>query len=321
MEQILFCVSHVYSQLRYRWPGIPELSEENRSEMLPLLPEDGSDLLRLTFGDWVECINLLVRKWTGDPGWLKKWTLDSDRSGQLLAANIFKHLQLVREHGGSYVTFNQDVYPSLLKFIPDPPLAITIRGNLQSLSRTCVSVIGSRKASAFALEESYRLAIRLSESGFQVVSGGALGCDIAAHLGALASNISPVPTICVSAGGLAKLYPVHNQLVFDRMHRLGGVFLSERLWWEGCRPRDFSARNRIISGLSGATCVMQAAIKSGALLTARHSLNHGREVLVLRHPEFDVRADGSRWLQSDGAVVFSSAEELCLSLTRQLNII
>lgn len=65
---------------------------------------------------------------------------------------------------------------------------------------------------------------------------------------------------------------------------------------------------------------MQAAIKSGALLTARHSLNHGREVLVLRHPEYDVRADGSRWLQGDGAVAFSTAEELCLSLTGLLNI-
>lgn len=314
MQKIVFCLSHVFSQVAYRWPGIPELSEKNMQDVQRELAGLNSDLTSLTGEEWTGCIAVLNERCADELPWLRKWTGERDPRGRRLVANICKHLQLTREHGAHYVTYDQDNYPRLLKSIPDPPLAITVQGSLAGLNQPCISVIGSRKASAFALEESYRLAIQLSKNGFQVVSGGAFGCDIAAHQGALASKINPVPTICVSAGGLARLYPIYNQRVFEQMRKSGGVFLSERLWWEGCRPRDFASRNRIISGMSSATCVMQAAIKSGALLTARHSLNHGREVLVLRHPEYDVRADGSRWLQDDGAVVFSSAEELCMSL-------
>jgi DNA processing protein len=148
-----------------------------------------------------------------------------------------------------------------------------------------------------------------------VVSGGAFGCDIAAHLGVLRGRFNPAPAICVFAGGLARLYPRANDRVFRQLLATGGVLVSERLWYASCRPRDFTARNRIIAGLSGLTVVMQAAQRSGALVTARLALDRGADVAVLHHPQDDVRARGSQQLLADGAVGFYTVHEL-LQLTK-----
>jgi len=317
MEQCLFVFSHVYSQLRYRWPGVPELSLVDSTMLHSSLPKD-SELHHLSISDWQDIAGDLRLNFPDVLPWLGSWERESDPDCVRLSKCIHQQIKSTKSEGALYIAYNSPDYPKSLKFIPDPPLAITVTGSCKNLRLPCVSIIGSRKASAFALQESFRLGQILSSRGFLIVSGGAFGCDIAAHEGALASCESPAPTVSVAASGLSRLYPVHNQRVFDRIREAGGNFLSERLWWEGCLPRDFASRNRIISGMSFATCVMQAGMKSGALLTARHSLNHGREVLVLRHPDYDIRADGSRWLQNDGAETFSSADELSLSLSSLL---
>jgi DNA protecting protein DprA len=313
MERALYCLSHIYSQLRGTWPGIIEISDGVKSE---LFCKDlfATPLFEMSLEDWKYLVRFLVEDWPEILRWLPRWCREKDNGGERLSEATFRHLQFVRRENAHYITYDQAVYPNLLRYISDPPLAISLTGNLEILQKPQVSIIGSRKASVMALEESFSLARSLSDLGYAVVSGGAFGCDIAAHQGALASELFPVPTISVAASGLARLYPVHNQQIFYRIKAAEGVILSERLWWEGCRPRDFAVRNRIISGLSATTCVMQAGMKSGALLTAKHSLNQGREVLVLRHPEYDVRADGSRWLEDDGAVGFSSASEIRLKL-------
>jgi DNA processing protein len=201
-------------------------------------------------------------------------------------------------------------YPPLLRNISDPPLGLSIRGELSLLYRPAISVVGSRKASAFAMRESFTLGRALGEHDIAVVSGGALGCDIAAHHGVLASGRDPAPAICVFAGGLARLYPVANDPIFRRLMARRAVLVSERLWASPCRPLDFTARNRIISGMSSLTLVMQAAQRSGALVTARRALDQGSEVAVLRHPEGDIRARGSEALLAEGAWGFSCASEL-----------
>ncbi len=318
MERILYCLAHVYSQIRCVWPGVLEISERDRV-CLHSTDFFEQSIFSMSVENWMKLVRFLIDDCPEVLSWLPRWCREKDPSGARLCSAIFRHLQCVREADAHYVTYDQSIYPNLLRYISDPPLAITLTGDIETLRKPQVSIIGSRKASVSALEESFRLARLLSRLGYAVVSGGAFGCDIAAHQGALASEVYPAPTVSVAASGLARLYPVHNQHVFYRMQECGGVILSERLWWEGCRPRDFAVRNRIISGLSSTTCVMQAGMKSGALLTARHSLNQGREVLVFRHPKFDVRADGSRWLEDDGALGFSSSEEISLKLLGPLS--
>jgi DNA processing protein len=280
---------------------------------------DDIDFDAPSLSDFKDRLRLILERCPELLPWIGTWARAKDPGCDRLAAAARRHLLLVSESGARYITYADPDYPHLLRCIPDPPLALSVIGGTAALGQPCVSIIGSRKASALAMRESFALALEMARRGFQIVSGGAFGCDLAAHQGALAAEIEPAPTVLVAAGGLARLYPVHNQYVFDQIRSGGGTFISERLWWDGCFPRDFAVRNRIISGMSFATCVMQAAMKSGALLTAKHALEHGRHVLVLRHPEYDVRADGSRWLADDGATVFSSSAELALSLNGPIN--
>jgi DNA processing protein len=173
-----------------------------------------------------------------------------------------------------------------------------------------IAVIGSRQASAFSLDVSFRLGFELAKRSddTSIVSGGAWGCDIAVHEGALASCKNPCPAIVVFAGGLKNLYPRINKNTFEALGKHNALFLSERLWDQPARPRDFHARNRIISGLSQQIIVVQAGIRSGAMITAKAALDQGRDVLVLVQPFDDIRADGNKQLLLDGAAGFHSAE-------------
>lgn len=307
MIRIIETIHHVCSQLAFRWFRSRDYSEV-------VTTGDDYDIFQLGEEDWRDLIFSLRAYSLEELSWLDAWLTLRDPSAELLAAGLVRHLSALRREGGAFLTLSDENYPESLRFIPDPPLGLSVLGDASLLRGSCVSIIGSRKASAFALKESSLLGQQLAEHGSVVVSGGAIGCDIAAHFGALKSGITSVPTICVMAGGLDRFYPFHNLWVFDQLRERGAVFLSERLWWMPCYPRDFAIRNRIISGMARATCVMQASQKSGALLTARHALNHGRDVLVLRHPEYDARAEGGAALIDDGASAFSSAEEFIWAL-------
>ena len=246
--------------------------------------------------------------------WLDRYLLRCDPDGTKLANAVVGHLRQVQNAGASYIVWGDSNYPEKLKTIADPPLGLTALGDLSLLNLPAVSVVGSRKASGYALTKSYELGLALAQKGIVVVSGGAFGCDIAAHHGVLSSSRSPVPAICVFAGGLERFYPVGNEAVFKRLKSRGGVFITERLWQAKCRPLDFRARNRIIAGMSGLTAVMQAAERSGALVTARRALDQGADVAVLCHPEGDVRARGGEALLAEGALGFYSAQDLIGSL-------
>jgi DNA processing protein len=305
IPQLDALASHIVSQWLYRWLPLPQFFPSQEAK-IRLAPE------QLSFQDIHDY--LLQRS---DPRWPElPWLHAVERhqiSWLVLATLIYENIQELYARGGILLDFYHEAYPALLRSIADPPNALSVMGSLQLLTYPSIAMVGSRKASPWALGQSEKLAHALASQGCVIVSGGALGCDMAAHRGALASELHPAPTIIVFAGGLAQLYPKCHRPLFDLLQAEGALLVSERLWQYPARPVDFPARNRIISGLSRRTLVMQAAEKSGARLTAGYALDQGRDVMVLAHPPHDVRATGSRILIEDGAQAFSSSED-CLEI-------
>ncbi len=229
---------------------------------------------------------------------------------KFLAQTIFEQLEFCKNNKIHLIFYGSTDYPSFLAYIPDPPLCLFATGDLHLLKRPCVSVIGSRKANPKAVKEAYLMGNKLSKAGFTIVSGGAFGCDIAAHEGSLSSHESSCPTVVVFPSGLMRPTPHHNRAIFSDISRSHGVFLSERFFNQFPSPRDYPVRNRIISGLSLWTVVAQASLKSGAMITARFALDHGRDVFVLEHDDHDISADGSKQLLEEGAIKVFDSDEL-----------
>jgi DNA protecting protein DprA len=176
-------------------------------------------------------------------------------------------------------------------------------------------VIGSRRASYEALKTTVDVGLECARSEIGIVSGGAVGCDIAAHEGMLVSGMTNIQAIVVQAGGLVGLFPKSNLGTFSEILLRGGAIISERLWFQAVRPHDFPSRNRIVSGMCEATVVMAAALKSGSLITASEALEQGRDVYVFASGLNDVRFEGSTQLIHDGATPFLSAAELMTILS------
>lgn len=167
-------------------------------------------------------------------------------------------------------------YPALLKEIPDPPLLLIYDGNLDG-SAPCVSIVGSRKPTRYGVDTAKHLAGRLSEKGFTVVSGMAIGIDTAAHTGALNSSGT---TLAVLGSGLRHIYPRQNKGLYKKI-RVKGAIVSEFNLDTPPLPAYFPQRNRIIAGMSAGTIVVEAAKRSGSLITARLSGEYNREVFAV----------------------------------------
>lgn len=303
-QKLIYAVCHVASQMAFRWlppPAHADLAGPAEQEA-----EDGD--LSLEMEDWRGVI------WNEETRvslpWLVEYLARLDPDARRLATALWEHFSDLRRAGAHFVTQRDPHYPPGLRVLKDAPTGLSCVGDLNLLRRPAVAVIGSRMASALAVRESFLLGRALAEAGWLVVSGGALGCDIAAHHGVLAAAGQRCLGACVFAGGLGDLYPRANAMVFRRLSERRALFVSERLWRAPSRPFDFPIRNRIIGGWCQAVMLMQAAQRSGALVTARLALDAGRDVLVLLHPPGDVRAQGGATLLSEGAPGFSSAREL-----------
>jgi DNA processing protein len=172
------------------------------------------------------------------------------------------------------------------------------------ISRPMVALVGARNASSLGTRMAKQLAAELSDAGFVIVSGLARGVDAAAHHAAL-----PGGTVAVMAGGVDVIYPTENTALADHIAKMG-LLLSEQPMRLDPQARHFPARNRIISGLSRAVVVVEAAAKSGSLITARTALDQGREVLVVPGHPFDARAAGCNMLIRDGAILVRSAADV-----------
>lgn len=302
--QIEAIITHAVSQLVYQWLPVPlplPMSIMQPSE------NDRVDPFSLSLRDWFSYIEE-QRRAASPSAWVR--TLGKLNLSEIgLATVIFDNLLQMKLHDAELIDYYHPLYPYLLKHIPDPPACLACMGALSLLDKAKLCLVGSRKASDFAFQQSRELGLALAKKGAVIVSGGAIGCDAAAHLGALESEIAPAPTIVVFAGGLAKLYPQSLSDLFQRLKGRGALFMSERLWDYPARPMDFPVRNRIIAGLSSYLALMQAAERSGALNTASYALEQGREVYVLVHEEDDVRAEGSRRILEEGALPFHSSED------------
>ncbi len=299
IPQIDAYFSHVVSQWTYCWLELPYLT--------------GASSVRMSYSDIRPQFlkEYLAQRWApGNPvlPWMQR-VQEKNLSESGLVSLVFEQIQVASSGEVELLDYYHSDYPALLRSLRDPPNLLMARGSLELLHKKSVAIVGSRKASLFALEETKSLAFELARAGYVIVSGGAIGCDMAAHLGALHSHIHPAPTILVFAGGLSRLYPRCHQAYFQRLLAQGALCLSERLWSYPARPFDFPVRNRIISGLALRLLVMQAAERSGARLTAHLALEQGREVFVLNHADHDIRAAGSKALRDEGALSFDHSED------------
>lgn len=209
----------------------------------------------------------------------------------------------LEERGISAVTLADEGYPERLREIPDPPPALYVDGELPG--GPIVSLVGSRRASATGIHNAREIGRALGERGACVGSGLALGIDAAAHEGALEAG---GPVVGVLGCGIDIIYPKKHRALFEGVKRAGAV-VSEYYLGEAPLQWRFPARNRVISGLSETVVVVEAADKSGALITARHALEAGRDVWAVPGPIGVAECRGSNRLLGDGAGVLHDVPE------------
>ncbi len=203
----------------------------------------------------------------------------------------------MKERGISAITLADEAYPGMLRNVPDPPPALYLDGAIPE--EPCVALVGSRKASATGIEMAGKLGRALAERGVCVVSGLALGVDAAAHQGAVDAAGR---TVGVLGCGIDVVYPRSNRALFDSVRRHGAL-VSEYFLGEAPLSWRFPARNRIIAGLVTTVVVVEAPEHSGALITARHGLEAGRDVWAVPGPPGVRECRGSNGLLADGGGV------------------
>ena len=210
--------------------------------------------------------------------------------------------------GARLVARGSSAYPHMLNDLADAPPFLWALGDISLLRRPMIALVGARNASSLGTRMARKLAADLGTAGYVVVSGLARGIDAAAHLAALNSG-----TVAVQAGGVDTIYPAENAELAQNLAK-SGLRLSEQPMGLQPMARHFPARNRIISGLAQATIVVEAAAKSGSLITARDALDQGREVLAVPGHPMDARASGCNMLIRDGATLVRSAEDVVEAL-------
>ncbi len=215
-----------------------------------------------------------------------------------------RELDRLATMGGRLLARCEPEYPVALAALDDAPPIISVLGNLELLRRPLVAVVGARNASANGRFLAETMARQLGELGWVVVSGLARGIDAAAHQGALQGG-----TIAVLAGGIDKPYPPETEHLYGEISE-GGLLVAESPLGRVPQARDFPRRNRIVSGLSLGTVVVEAATRSGSLITARLAGEQGRQVMAIPGSPLDPRCRGGNQLIREGAVLVESASDV-----------
>jgi DNA processing protein len=232
-----------------------------------------------------------------------------------LHISLAKQLQWVERNNAFILLYDDADYPDALKLIHHPPAFLWVQGRLRLLNEPSIAMVGARKATANGMALAKVFAGSLGGSGLTIVSGLALGIDGACHQGALEAQAD---TIAVLGSGLGQIYPIQHQPLAQRIIAGGGLLVSP--WPLMAKPLAyrFPERNRIISGLSVGVLVVEAALRSGSLITAKAALEQGREVFAVPSNVQNVQAQGCHQLIRDGAILVDQPQQVLAELAPQL---
>ncbi|MFC4174818.1 DNA-processing protein DprA [Microvirga sp. GCM10011540] len=277
-----------------------------------LTDEQRLDWLRLIRSENVgpRTFRALINRYGGASAAIEALPDLARKGGRLLLkvasrAEAEKEMAAATRMGVRFVAMGEPEYPKTLQAIDTAPPLIAVRGSTDVLARPTVAIVGSRNASASGLTFTERLSRQLGEAGYVVVSGLARGIDTRAHKATLDTG-----TVAVLAGGHDRIYPAENEALLLSIVERGGAVISEMPFgWEP-RGRDFPRRNRIVSGLSYGVVVVEAARRSGSLITARFALEQGREVFAVPGSPLDPRAEGTNDLIREGATLCAGIEHV-----------
>ncbi|MEM1184802.1 MAG: DNA-processing protein DprA [Planctomycetota bacterium] len=296
-----------------------DLSDEERRARLVLWRASGLGPIRATaildrFGSALDALGASGEKLRSVTGIGQKLAASLPRALRDAEIELTSELTRIEDAGARVIVRGDASYPSQLAAVPDGPLALIIRGEWTEpeIERPAVGLVGSRRASAYGIEQAERFARSLANSGLSVISGGARGIDAAAHRGALRGGGR---TVVVLGSGLLSPYPPEHASFFDDIASNGGAVVSELPCATPPSPEQFPRRNRIISGLSLGILVIEAGARSGALITARHALEtHGRDVMALPGRIDTSSCAGSNELLKDGALLVTTPADVLAAL-------
>jgi DNA processing protein len=226
-------------------------------------------------------------------------------------AEIEDEIALAERIGARFIAISEPDYPPHLRHIHGPPPVIAAMGGDITATATTVGIVGARNASAAGRRMAQLLAQELGDAGYVVISGLARGIDAAAHESALRSG-----TIAVMAGGLDQIYPEENKPLAQAIVDQGGALVSEMPFGWEARARDFPRRNRLVAGISLGVVIVEAAKRSGSLITARLALEQDRQVFAVPGSPLDPRAEGGNALIRQGATLITSAADIIEDLAQ-----
>ncbi|MBL1407083.1 MAG: DNA-protecting protein DprA [Hyphomicrobiales bacterium] len=230
-----------------------------------------------------------------------------------------REMDTAQKCGARFIGMGEPEYPSILRNIDYPPPLLCVRGNTDIFKRTSIAIVGSRNASISGTKITSRFASELGQAGVAVVSGLARGIDTSAHRHSLVSG-----TVAVFAGGIDKIFPEENHELANAIIDNDGLLVSEMpVGWQP-RSQDFPKRNRLIAGLCEATLVIEAAKRSGSLISARLANEAGRSVFAIPGSPLDPRSEGANWLIKQGATLVTNPQDIIddlLVTTERSNIL
>ncbi len=236
---------------------------------------------------------------------IKEWQRYGDEHE--LAKRVDADMAWARRNNVSILDTDHEYYPELLREIKRPPPLLYVAGDPLQLAFPQVAVVGSRNPTPSGRGAAFEFCKFLASSGFTITSGLALGVDAAAHQGALSCQGK---TIAVLGTGIDQVYPQRNKQIADQIIQGGGALVSEFPLGTAAQAQNFPQRNRIISGLSYGTFVVEAAVRSGSLITARYALQQNRELFAMPGSIHNPLAKGCHALIKDGAKLVESAEDI-----------
>ncbi|MBV8755038.1 MAG: DNA-protecting protein DprA [Hyphomicrobiales bacterium] len=296
-------------------PHPPPQADEGKERKTALTDEERIDWLRLIRSENVGPRSFRsLLSYCGTARRALAQLPDLARRGGAASVRICSRAEAEREIaaagalGVRLIGLREAEYPARLAEIDDAPPLIAVRGNRAALARPMVAMVGSRNASAAGVKIAAQLARDLGAAGFVIVSGLARGIDAASHRASLASG-----TVAVLAGGHDRIYPAEHAPLLEEILEHGVAVSEMPLGWEP-RARDFPRRNRLISGLAVGVVIVEAAHRSGSLITARFALEQGREVFAVPGSPLDPRAQGANSLLKQGATLVTEAADVITTL-------